>query len=61
MLQILSEKIYNGITYGITFLGMWFNFDNFKSVVLFIGALALLTLQIYLHILKIRKEKKDKK
>jgi hypothetical protein len=60
MLEIISEKIYSGLTYAVTFLGIWLNFDSIKSVILFIGALILLSLQIYLHILKIRKEKKQK-
>jgi len=60
MIQHLSDRLFSGITYCVTFLGMWFNFDNIKSGILFLGALALLGLQIYLHVLKIRKEKKNK-
>lgn len=60
MIQHLSDRLFSGITYCVTILGMWFNFDNFKGVILFLGSLVLIGLQVYLHILKIRKEKKNK-
>ena len=56
----MKEYIYNTGTYLLTMLGIWFNFDNIKSGILFIGGVTLLALQIYLHIIKIRKEKNKK-
>jgi len=56
----LYEKLINASTYGITVAGIAVNFESFKSVVLFIGALILLVLQIRLHLIKIRKEKSGK-
>jgi hypothetical protein len=45
-------------TYLLTVLGIWFNIDNLKSAILFFGGVILLSLQIYLHIIKIKKERK---
>lgn len=56
----LSEKLFNISTYGIAAAGISANFENVKSVILFVGGITLLGLQIYLHIIKIRKEKKGK-
>jgi hypothetical protein len=57
----VSEKIFNLATYGVTFAGIAVNFETIKSVILFIGALILLGLQIYLHFIKIKNEKESKK
>lgn len=53
----VSEKLLNLATYGLTIGGIAVNFESFKSVILFIGALVLLVLQIRLHIIRIKKEK----
>lgn len=53
----VSERILNLATYGLTTAGIAVNFESFKSVILFIGALVLLVLQIRLHIIRIKKEK----
>jgi hypothetical protein len=41
-------------------VGILVNFENIKSVILFVGAFILLSLQIYLHIIKIKNEKRNK-
>lgn len=56
-MNYISEKLFNLSTYGITFAGIAVNFESIKSVILFIGALILLSLQIRLHLIKIKKEK----
>lgn len=57
----LSEKIYLIGTYFVTSINLVTDFETIKSVVLFIGAIVLLSLQIRLHVIRIRKEKeKDK-
>jgi hypothetical protein len=56
----VGEKIFNLATYGVTFAGIAVNFETIKSVILFIGALILLGLQIYLHFIKIKNEKDAK-
>ncbi len=55
----IGEKIFNLGTYGLTFAGIVVNFESIKSIVLFLGALVLLVLQIKLHLIKIKKEKKN--
>lgn len=60
MHEIVTNRLVSGFTYMTTFLGIWTNFDSFKSVILFIGALVLLYLQIRLHLLKLKNEKKNK-
>ena len=54
----IKEIFFNASTYGITVAGIAVNFENIKSVILFTGALILLVLQIRLHLIKIKKEKK---
>lgn len=58
----VKETFLNYITYGMSGVGILVNFENVKSVILFVGAFILLSLQIYLHIIKIKNEKnvKDK-
>jgi hypothetical protein len=55
----ITEKLYNLITYGFAFSGIAVTFGDIKSFILFIGALFLLVLQIRLHLIKIKKEKRD--
>ena len=57
----IVETYFNAGTYGLTFAGIAVNFENIKSLILFFGALILLGLQIYLHIIKIKKEKNGSK
>ena len=57
----IAARLYNLSTYGITAAGIAVNVENIKSAILFCGALILLGLQIRLHLLKIKNEKKDKK
>lgn len=57
----VGERILNLGTYGLTFAGIAVDFESIKSAVLFMGALFLLILQIRLHIIKIRNEKKNGK
>lgn len=59
-MHYVTERIYNLCTYGLTIAGIAVNFESFKSVVLFIGALVLLALQIRLHLIRIKKEKDSK-
>ena len=56
-MSYLKEKIYNFVTYGFTIGGITLNFGDIKSFILFIGGAVLLSLQIYLHIIKIKNEK----
>lgn len=58
-MENITEKIYNFITYGFTFGGIAVSFGDIKSFILFVGALFLLSLQIRLHLIKIKKEKRD--
>ncbi|WGK93802.1 MULTISPECIES: hypothetical protein [Flavobacterium] len=55
----ISDRLYNFITYGFTFSGIAVTFGDIKSFILFIGALVLLSLQIRLHLIKIKKEKEN--
>lgn len=55
------ESYLNLGTYGITFAGIAVNFENIKSLILFIGAFVLLVLQIRLHLIKIKKERENDK
>lgn len=54
----IKDYILNASTYGMTVAGIAVNFENIKSLVLFVGAFVLLCLQIRLHLIKIKKEKK---
>lgn len=59
-MNLISEKFLNLATYGLSTAGIIVNFENIKSVILFFGAFVLLCLQIYLHIIKIKNEKRNK-
>jgi len=56
----VRDFFFNASTYGITVAGIAVNFENIKSMILFIGAIILLGLQIRLHLIKIKKEKEGK-
>lgn len=56
-MSTIVHKIYNLITYGLVGINIVLNFENVKSIILFIGASFLLSLQIRLYILRIKKEK----
>lgn len=55
----LTDKLFNVCTYGIAGSGIVVNFGDIKAVLLFLGAMILLVLQIVLHIIKIRNERKS--
>lgn len=55
----IKDFFFNASTYGVTVAGIAVNFENVKSMILFVGALVLLVLQIRLHLIKIKKEKKQ--
>jgi len=56
----IGERVYSLITYGIAGVGVAVNWENVKSIILFIGAIILLGLQIRLHVIKIKKENNNK-
>lgn len=58
-MHYVTERIFNLGTYGLAGFGIIMNLETIKGVILFIGALVLLVLQIYLHIIKIRNAKKN--
>jgi hypothetical protein len=60
-MELMKEHLYNIGTHLLTLLGIFTNIDNIKGAILFFGSLTLLSLQIYLHVIKIRKENKRKK
>jgi len=55
----VRELFINITTYFLAGAGIVVNFENIKSVILFIGALILLVLQIRLYLIKIKKETKN--
>ena len=55
-----KEKLFDGITYLFTGVGILANWDSIEKFILFVGGCILLTLQIRLHLLKIRNERKEK-
>lgn len=55
----IGEKIFNLGTYGIASAAIAVDFESIKSVVLFAGAMFLLILQIKIHLIKLKKEKKN--
>jgi hypothetical protein len=54
----ITEKLVNVSTYGVTLAGIAVNFENVKSLVLFIGGFILLVLQIRKEILLIKNKRK---
>jgi len=56
----ISDRLYNFVTYGFTVSGIAISFGDIKSFILFIGGIILLSLQIRLHLIKIKKEKENK-
>jgi hypothetical protein len=56
----VGEKIFSLATYSLTAASIAVDFESFKSYILFAGALILLFMQIYLHWIKIKKEKNQK-
>jgi len=56
----VTDRIFSLTTYGMAVAGISVNFESFKSVILFVLAAFLLMLQIYLHVIKIKKEKQNK-
>lgn len=57
----IRSMFINLLTYLFTVTGIVVNFENVKSVILFIGGIILLVLQIKLYLIKIVKERKNKK
>lgn len=55
----ITGKFWTATTY-LTSLMAWFTFDTFSKVVLFMIAVVLGSLQIYLYWIKIKKEKDNK-
>lgn len=55
----LKEKLLNLTTYSFTMAGIVVNFESIKSFILFVGGLTLLILQIRLHLIKIKNERKN--
>lgn len=64
-LQLLPDmnhiglKIQNLTAYGITIAGITFDIDLIQRSILFVGGMILLYLQIKLHRLKIKNEKRN--
>lgn len=56
----ITERLYNLSAYGVAFAGIAVDFESVKSIILFTMGVALLVLQIRLHLIKIRKEKQNK-
>ncbi len=55
-----KEKLFDGVTYLFTGAGIIANWESCEKFILFVGGCILLALQIRLHLLKIRNERKDK-
>jgi hypothetical protein len=53
----IKDKMLNLITYSTTGAGIIVNWDSIGKVILFFGGLFLLSLQIYLHLLKVKQER----
>jgi hypothetical protein len=61
-MHYITEKIFNGSTWFVTgfyFVSKYLSIETIKSGILFFMGVMLLGLQIHLHIIKIRKEKKN--
>jgi hypothetical protein len=56
----ITNKFYNWLTHGMSVVGI-LTFQDFKSVILFIGSIALIIMQLRLYHLKIKNEKKENK
>lgn len=57
----IKEKfmsLFTMVTYLFTGAGILGNTEAIQKTILFVGGLILLTLQIYLHLIKIKKERK---
>jgi len=55
-----KEKLFDVATYLFTGVGIVANWESFEKFILFVRGCILLTLQIRLHVLKVRNERKDK-
>ena len=60
-MENIKRLILNFFAYTFTGASIAIDMESVKSLVLFLGAIVLLILQIRLHILKIKNEKKAKK
>ena len=55
----IGSKFFNWSTYGVTIAGITCDLELLQRSLLSVGGLILLGLQIYLHIIKIKNEKKN--